>query len=278
MQDDISDIRAFYDTNPLRENERLEENQLEFDMTWRYLMETLPPAGRLLELGAASGRYTLPLAKKGHRLTAVDMSAELLKIARAAAERDGLAEKITFCTGEARDLGFLDGNQYDAALVMGPLYHLVYKADRLRVLRQVYELLKPGAPVISTFITRTGIWGELLATGPEIIEDKDEVEWTLREGRDPPDYPPGYFRAYFCRPEEIAPLHEEAGFRTRLVAALEPCISADDASYNRLEGARRRAWLDLFMRLSTEPSMLGSSRHILYIGFKPQGLIQSRRT
>ena len=73
------------------------------------------------------------------------------------------------------------------------------------------------------------------------------------------------------RLDEIAPLHETVGFRTLKIAGVEPAISADDESYNTLEGKQRDLWLDLLFEVSAEKSMLASSRHILYVGQKPQG-------
>jgi hypothetical protein len=92
----------------------------------------------------------------------------------------------------------------------------------------------------------------------------------LEKGRRPDDYPPGGFRGYLARVSEIAPLHEALGFETLAVAAVEPAISADDESYNGLQGQQRRLWLDLFYEISTEPSTVGASRHLLYIGRKKQ--------
>ena len=51
-----------------------------------------------------------------------------------------------------------------------------------------------------------------------------------------------------------------------VVAGVEPAISADDESYNRLEGKQRKLWLDLLYEVSSEKSTIGASRHILYIG------------
>jgi hypothetical protein len=56
---------------------------------------------------------------------------------------------------------------------------------------------------------------------------------------------------------------------TTLIGAVEPAISADDESYNRLRGKQRQLWLDLFWDLSREPALLASSRHLLYIGRRP---------
>jgi hypothetical protein len=63
-------------------------------------------------------------------------------------------------------------------------------------------------------------------------------------------------------------LHEAIGFETLAVAAVEPLIAADDESYNKLQGKQRQLWLDLLYEISTERSILGASRHLLYIGRK----------
>jgi hypothetical protein len=59
------------------------------------------------------------------------------------------------------------------------------------------------------------------------------------------------------------------GFETITLAGVEPCIAADDNAYNRLDGDRRQRWLDLLFQVSAEPSMVASSRHLLYIGRRP---------
>lgn len=51
-------------------------------------------------------------------------------------------------------------------------------------------------------------------------------------GCEPDDKPKGgWFRGYYCATEEIAPLHEETGFQTMVVAAAEPALVYDDESY-----------------------------------------------
>ena len=64
-------------------------------------------------------------------------------------------------------------------------------------------------------------------------------------------------------------MHERVGFRTLKIAGVEPAISADDGSYNTLKEKQRDLWLDLLFEISSEQSMVASSRHILYIGQRP---------
>jgi len=269
MIDDVSDIAAFYNGDPDMEHSRLERHQLEYDMTWRYLEEYLPERGKILEIGAATGRYTLELARRGYDVTAVDLSEGLLEACRKNLAAEGLSERVQFVLADARDLSAVTQRGYDAALLMGPLYHLIEEADRKAALKEAIDRLHNDGILVSAFISRFGVWGDLLKAMPEWIEDQIEVHALLESGKQPDDYPRGRgFRAYFAEVREIAPLHESVGFETLVVAGTEPGISADDASYNALEGLRRQQWLDALYRISREPSSLGASRHLLYIGRK----------
>ncbi len=267
--DDISDIKALYETKPEQEDDRLLRHQLEYELTWRYLDAYLPAQGHILEIGAASGRYTLGLAQRGYTITAFDLSAALTGLSQARLAEAGLSDRVTHLVGDARDLSALHGRAFDAALVMGPLYHLIHESDRRLILQQVFNVLRPGGVIFTAFISRFGMLGDLMNKIPEWIENQAEVRFIIERGYNPENPRQGGFRGYFATVEEIAPLHEAAGYQTIRVAGVEPGISADDESYNVLEGERRRAWLDLLYEIGAQPSIVGASRHLLYIGRKP---------
>ncbi len=272
MIDDVSDIATYYNNDPEREHHRLEKHQLEYDLTWRYLDQYLPPQGSILEIGAATGRYTLQLANRGYSLTAVDMSAELVEACRKSIVQEGLQKQVRLIVADARDLGELIEEEFDAVLIMGPLYHLIEESDRRAALQEAFDRMREGGIIFSSFISRFGIMGDLLKDLPDWIEERVEVRSLLERGKRPDDAPRGGFRGYFALFSEIAPLHEAIGFDTIAVAGVEPVISADDESYNKLQGKQRKLWLDLFYKLSTEKSILGASRHLLYIGKKKRTL------
>lgn len=268
MIDDLSDIAEYYNNDPEREHNRLERHQLEGEMTLRYLTEYLPVQGSILEVGAATGRYTLELAKRGYSLTSVDLSAGLLDQCRKRIESEGLEKQVRLVLADVRDLSQVAEREFDAALLMGPLYHLTEQPDRVTALQQISDRLKQGGILFSAFISRFGVMGDLLKKMPEWIEDQVEAGWLLEQGKRPDDYPRGGFRGYFATTDEIVPLHEALGFETLVLAGVEPAISADDESYNRLEGKQRQLWFEMLYKISVEKSIVGASRHLLYIGRK----------
>ncbi len=266
--DDISDIAKFYDSNPEGEHGRLEQHQLEYDLTWRYLDQYLPAQGIILEVGAATGSYTRELARRGYSVTAVDLSAALIERSRRHLAAEGLESRVRFVVADARNLAEVKERRFDAVLLMGPLYHLVEETDRALALKEAVDRMRTGGVIFSSFLSRFGILGDLMKDTPQWIEDQEHVSSFLESGKRPDGYPRGGFRGYFARPSEIALLHEGLGLQTLALAGVEPGISADDESYNRLQGEQRRLWLDLLFQLSTEESTLGASRHLLYVGRK----------
>jgi SAM-dependent methyltransferase len=210
------------------------------------------------------------LAGRGYALTVVDLSEKLVEICRKRITDAGLAKQVRLFVSDARDLSEIEETGFDAVLLMGPLYHLVVEEDRKTAVKEAFDHLRDGGVIFSSFISRFGILGDLLKKKPEWIERKSEVRSVIERGSDPEDLPRGGFRGYFATVGEIAPLHEEVGFETSLVAGLEPAISADDESYNRLQGAQRQLWLDLLYEVSREETIIGASRHLLYVGKKPK--------
>jgi S-adenosylmethionine-dependent methyltransferase len=268
VRDDISDIASSYDHSVEDEDSRLEQHQLEFDLTWRYMARYLPPTGSILEIGAGTGRYTLALCKHGYAVTAVDLSAALLERCQQRLTAEQPHAQVQFVVADARDLHILPTAAFDAVLLMGPLYHLIFEEDRREAISQAADRLRNGGLLFSAHLSRLGILGDLMKRIPEWIERKQEVRFLLDKGRRPDDQPRGGFRGYFAHASEIKPLHEALGIKTIMLAGIEPAISADDESYNKLHTPLRDLWLDLLEEVSTDETIVGASRHLLYIGRK----------
>lgn len=268
MKDDVTDIASHYDSDPSREHDRLVAHQLEFDLTWRILERHLPPGARILELGAATGRYTVRLAQAGYSVVATDLSKELIATLRTRVAEAGVDRSVESHTLDARDLSHLQGETFDAVLVMGPLYHLTIPSDRDLVLRQAYSRLREGGIIFSAHLSRLAVLSDLIRNKPDWITQQESVRALLDHGTRPHAAPRGGFRGYFSRTSEIVPSYESVGFEKITLAAVEPVIAAHDESYNILTGDERAAWLDLLDEVCTDPSILGASRHLLYVGRK----------
>src|SRR5262245_38385296 len=137
------EITRYY--QEVAEEERLAAgpSQLEFARTKEVVLRYLPPPpATILDVGGAAGAYALWLAERGYQVDLIDPMPRLVEEARRRSEAS--PNRIGTCqVADARELPFNDGIA-DGVLLLGPLYHLTNAAERLRALREVYRVLRPG--------------------------------------------------------------------------------------------------------------------------------------
>ena len=106
----------------------------------------LDPASRLLDVACGSGGPTLRLARLcGCHVTGIDLQAEGIAAAKAAAERDGVAERACFLQHDAsQSLPFSD-TAFDAVLCIEAINH---PPDRPAAVREWWRVLKPGGRLV----------------------------------------------------------------------------------------------------------------------------------
>lgn len=103
-------------------------------------------AGRVLELGCGGGRLTLPLARAGACVHAVDRSKELLRTLHGRAARAGLSARIVT---EQRDFfRGLSGGRYSCVVIGAGMFATFAAQGGERWLRGLGRLLLPGGELI----------------------------------------------------------------------------------------------------------------------------------
>ena len=102
--------------------------------------------GSLLNVGCAHGPDFLPF-RKGFELYGVDASGEMLKFARRYAAKFKLTVKLA--QADARQLPYPD-NYFDWAISVATYHHLKDKEARLKALRELERVLKPGGEAFIT--------------------------------------------------------------------------------------------------------------------------------
>jgi 2-polyprenyl-3-methyl-5-hydroxy-6-metoxy-1,4-benzoquinol methylase len=108
----------------------------------------IQPGTRVLDLGCGYGRFSLPLARLGCDVTALDASCTQLELARAAAEGEGL--RMSFVRADMRDLDIVGG--FDVVLLLGTALGYVDDpdGDQTAVATAARALAPGGALVIDT--------------------------------------------------------------------------------------------------------------------------------
>ncbi len=125
-----------------------------FTRTTEIVLRRLPAAPAVVaDIGGGPGRYALWLASLGYQVEHRDLMP--LHVEQLRAEASGVAG-IHTAVGDARDLD-LPGASVDAVLLLGPLYHLIDRAERVRALRECARIVRPGGAVFAAVISRWAV-------------------------------------------------------------------------------------------------------------------------
>jgi len=265
-------IADYYERAP--EEARLEQGpfQLEEART-RDLIERYapPPPATVVDVGGAAGAYALWLAEAGYAVHLLDAVPRL--VAEAQARSAAAKRPLVSCrVGDARALDVRAGTA-DIVLLLGPLYHLTDPGDRARSLQEAARVLRPGGRLFAAAISR---WASALdGLARDVLQDPRFaliVEQDLRDGqhRNPTERLDYFTTAYFHRPEELAAEVRAAGLALDGVYGLEgPGWILPDVAERMADAHRRASLLRVARMMETEPSVLGSSAHLLAVAQRP---------
>lgn len=266
----FSNVVTFYDNIVMYEWERMEHYVLEFTAVKHYLERFLPPPpARILDIGGGPGRYAVLLAQQGYEVTLIDLAPANIDWASKQFAQAGL--KGHFFVGDARDLSEFADSSFDAALLLGPLYHLPSLYSRSRCIAEMRRVLKNGGVAFSMMLTRAATFYEGFNRWPEGIFNKDGVEKLLKTGRDFNfEKNPGDFvdnsGLYCATAQEVRPLHEQHHFATCAVAGCEGILGGRREQLMALQPEVRDAWVKLMLQMCEDESILGAAERILYVG------------
>lgn len=191
----------------------------------------LDDRSRVLDIGCGTGQLTLPLAARTRAVVGVDTEADMLRLARRAAQEAG-AGNTTWVLGADSELGALTGlvgaHAFDGATVGQALHWM----DVPRLFAALHELVRPGGGVA---VVTNGEPQWLLDT-PWSRALRGHLEaWlgqplTARCGTDPDAqraYREALVDAGFERVEEVAVHHREEVAFTQLVGSVYSAMTPD---------------------------------------------------
>lgn len=200
----------------------------------------LPPRGRVLDLGCASGGLLALLRPRAGHLAGLELSASA---ARAAAQ---VADVVVHGALEDPDLPFEAGS-FDLVVLADVLEHL---ADPVAALRRAVAWTRPG--------------GAVLLSVPNVAHWRARL--TLARGRWPAEHS-GTFDASHLRwftHESVAMLLVEAGLVEAQLDAIVPALRNHLRLPGRLERRAEPAWQALGRRM---PALLGYQ--VIGVGRRP---------
>ncbi|UCG60522.1 MAG: methyltransferase domain-containing protein [Candidatus Zixiibacteriota bacterium] len=189
---DKNEWKKFFDEHAPKymENVFTSNTAAEVDFIIREL--ALSGGERILDVGCGTGRHAVGLARRGYKVTGLDLSAGMLAEARKAAEKVGV--EIELVETDASD--FELNRLFDAAICLCEgAFGLLGSADDpaehdLAILRNIYRSLKPGGRFLLTALNGFKLvrqYGDKdVASGrldPVYLSERYDVEYDTLDGK-----------------------------------------------------------------------------------------------
>lgn len=133
--------------NKFNEDKRLtrRRGEIEFITSMKYIHEYLKKGNKIIDIGAGTGRYSIPLSEEGYDVTSVELVKHNIK------QIEQKNKNIKTILGNAKDLSMIDDNTYDLTLLFGPMYHLITEEEKLQALKEAKRITKKDGIIMIAY-------------------------------------------------------------------------------------------------------------------------------
>lgn len=259
----MTELELYY--NKFNEEKRLDSRhgQVEFITSMKYIHKYLDEIAKdkprseikILDVGAATGRYSVPLAEEGYDVTAV----ELVKHNLARLKAKGSSVKAY--QGNAMKLRRFEDNSFDVVLVFGPMYHLHEKEEKLKALSEAKRVVRPGGIIFVAYIMneysvityafkekhiKEGMQNGMLDENFHCTKAANELY-------------------SFVRTEDIENLNEEAGLERIQLIAADGAANYIRPFLNALDEEEFGYFIEYHLSTCERADLMGASGHLVDI-------------
>jgi SAM-dependent methyltransferase len=104
-----------------------------------------PPEARLLDIPCGSGRHSVELARRGYRMTGIDLSVDFLKAARSRAAEAKV--QVDLLHGDMRHPN-VDADSFDGAFCFGNSFPYLDRSGAIAFLSALSRAIRPGGRLV----------------------------------------------------------------------------------------------------------------------------------
>lgn len=230
--------------------------QVEFQTTMRAIDRLLKPDMTILDVGAGTGVYTLPLASRGYDLVAYEPSTVNYEIFKNEIEEEALNDKIRLYKKSSFDMHELPGDCFDLVLLFGPLYHLSNREDQLNTLQEAKRVAKPGAHILISFINHDMI---------PMTETIYDNEWFAGTTYDREQLRIHNKPFVFMTLDECNKLVEDADYIVKRRIAADGFAELLANQLNEMSSEAYQMYLKWHAHTCEKEELLGATNHLLFV-------------
>ncbi len=261
----MNQLEEYY--NKFNEEKRLNSRHgnIEFVISMKYLHRYLDMLAKekdkakeeikILDIGAGTGRYAVPLSEEGYDVTAVELVKHNLGVMKAK------GSQVKAYQGNALKLKRFEDETFDLTLLFGPMYHLKTREEQLQALREAKRVTRPGGYILVAYVMNEYAFLTYGIKEGHILENM--AEGKLDEGF---HVRPGEDDLYmFMRTEDIASLNEEAGLSRVQIISPDGPANHMRREINALTEEQYQAFISYQLSVCERADLLGASAHTVDI-------------
>ncbi len=259
----MTELEEYY--NKFNEEKRLNSRHgnVEFTTSMHYIHRRLAELEitkaceeiRILDIGAGTGRYSVPLAEEGYDVSAVELVKHNLGRLKQKSSR------VKAYQGNALRLKRFEDESFDLTLLFGPMYHLHSEEDKLQALMEAKRVTKKGGTIFVAYIMNEFSVITYAFKERHILEGLEngmlDETYHCMDAANP--------LYSFVRLEDIARLNEKAQLtRIRIIAA-DGAANYIRPYLNALTQEEYEAFIRYHMATCERMDLMGASSHTVDI-------------
>lgn len=271
----MNKIEQYY--NKFNEEKRLNtrHGQMEYRVTMHYidqfLAKVMEERGftdrselQILDIGAGTGRYSVPLCEDGYSVTAV----ELVKYNLGILKKKN--SNVVAIQGNALKLKKCENDHFDVTLLFGPMYHLMTEEEKVQALREAKRVTKPGGYIFVAYLMNEYAF---VVYGVQENHLKESMEKGLlsEDFHVLPDEDSLYD---FVRLEDMDRFNEQAGLARVKVVAVDGPVNYMRPFVNQLDEESFERLIQYQMSTCERMDLMGASAHTVDILRKDEVILE----
>ena len=135
--------------NKFNEDKRIlhRHTEIEFKTAMHYIKRYLKKFNnpKILDIGAGTGSYTIPLYDMGYDIKALELVKHNLMYIKSK------NKNIDVYQGNAINLNMFKDNEFDLIILFGPMYHLISFEEKLKALKEAKRVLKKDGLIFISY-------------------------------------------------------------------------------------------------------------------------------